>query len=143
MPVVYVAKSKGLEKWGADHGLTKHVYKLGLAEDSAEAAVERLNADAVAGHTDWKLVKEQEVEAAQGAVAEEEALYARLGKTQRAVDPAYYPGIKGARGIFKVKPMDVERAALVGQAVAGEAMKAVKVNAATIADFLIKNALRP
>jgi hypothetical protein len=32
---------------------------------------------------------------------------------------------------------------LVGQAVAGEEMKAVKVNAASIADFLIKNALAP
>lgn len=138
MPVVFVAKSKGLEKWGADHGLTKHVYKLGVAEDSAEAAVERLNAEAVAGHADWKLVKKKEVEA-----AEEEALYARLAKTQRAVDPAYYPGIKGARGIFKVKPADVERSALVGQAVAGEEMKAVKVNAASIADYLIKNALQP
>ncbi len=138
MPVVFVAKSKGLEKWGADHGLTKHVYKIGLAEDSAEAAVERLNANAVAGHADWKLVKKKDVEA-----VEEEALYARLAASQRAVDPAYYPGIRGARGIFKVKPMDVERSALVGQAVSGEAMKAVKVNAAAIADFLIKNALRP
>ncbi len=138
MPVVFVAKSKGLEKWGADHGLTKHVYKIGLAEDSAEAAIERMNANAVAGHADWKLVKKKDVEA-----VEEAALYANLAKSQRAVDPAYYPGIKGARGIFKVKPMDVERSALVGQAVAGEAMKAVKVNAAAIADFLIKNALRP
>lgn len=138
MPVVFVAKSKGLEQWGADHGLTKHVYKLGLADDSAEAAVERLNAEAVAGHTDWKLVKKKEVEA-----ADEETLFARLAKSQRAVDPAYYPGIKGARGIFKVKPVDVERSALVGQAVAGEEMKAVKVNAAAIADFLIKNALQP
>ena len=143
MPVVFVAKSKGLEKWGADHGLTKHVYKIGLADDSAEAAVERMNANAVAGHADWKLVKKKDIEAAEGAAAEEEALYANLAKSQRAVDPAYYPGIKGARGIFKVKPMDVERSALVGQAVAGEAMKAVKVNAAAIADFLIKNALRP
>jgi hypothetical protein len=138
MPVVYVAKSKSLEQWGADHGLTKHVYKLGVSEDSAEAAVERLNASAAAGHTDWKLVKKKDVDA-----ADEGELCARLAKTQRAVDPAYYPGVKGARGIFKVKPTDVERSALVGQAVAGEEMKPVKVNAASIADFLIKNALQP
>lgn len=136
MPVIYVAKSRGLEKWGADVGLTKHVYKVGVAEDSAEAAVERLNADAAAGHTDWKLVKIKEVEA-----ADEAQVFARLAKTQRAVDPDYYPGVKGARGIFKVKPTDVERSVLVGQAVAGEEMKPVKVNAAAIADFLIKNAL--
>lgn len=138
MPVVFVAKSKGLEKWGADHGLTKHVYKLGVAEDSAEAAVERLNAAAAAGHADWKLVKEKEVEA-----AEEGEVLERLGRKTKAVDPAYYPGIKGARGIFKVKPVDIERSVLVGQAVAGEEMKAVKINAASIADYLIKNALAP
>jgi hypothetical protein len=138
MPVVFVAKSKGLEKWGADHGLTKHVYKLGLAEDSAEAAVERLNANAVAGHADWKLVTEKEVEA-----AEEAEVLERLGRKTKAVDPAYYPGIKGARGIFKVKPVDIERSVLVGQAAAGEEMKPVKINAASIADYLIKNALAP
>ena len=138
MPVVFVAKSKGLEKWGADHGLTKHVYKLGVAEDSAAAAVERLNASAVAGHADWKLVKEKEIEAANEAEVLE-----RLGRKTKAVDPAYYPGIKGARGIFKVKPVDIERSVLVGQAVAGEQMKPVKINAASIADYLIKNALAP
>jgi len=135
MPVIYVAKSKSLEKWGADHGLTKHVYKVGVAEDSGEAAVERLNASAAAGHADWKLVKEKEVDA-----ADEAEIFARLAKTQRAVDPNYYPGVKGTRGIFKVKPFDVERSVLVGQAVAGEEMKPVKVNAASIADYLIKNA---
>lgn len=138
MPVVFVAKSKGLEKWGADHGLTKHVYKLGVAEDSGEAAVERLNAGAAGGHADWKLVKEKEVE-----VADEAEVLERLGRKTKAVDPAYYPGIKGARGIFKVKPVDIERSVLVGQAVAGEEMKPVKINAASIADYLIKNALAP
>jgi hypothetical protein len=138
MPVVYVAKSKGLEKWGADHGLTKHVYKLGVAADTGEAAVERLNAEAVGGHTDWKLVTEKEVEDADEAV-----VLARLGKKTKAVDPAYYPGLKGARGVFKIKPVDIERSVLVGQAVAGEEMKPVKINAASIADYLIKNALAP
>lgn len=136
MPFVYVAKSKSLEKWGADHGLTKHVYKIGVAPESAEAEVERLNREAAAGHTDWKLVDKKEVEA-----ADEAEIIARLAKRQRLVDPAYYPGLKGARGVFKVKPVDVERSALVGQALSGEEMKAVKVNAASIAEYLIKNAL--
>jgi len=138
MPVIYVAKSKGLEKWGADHGLTRHVYKLGVAADSGEAAVARLNAEALGGHVDWKLVSEKEAEAA----AESEVL-ARLAKKTKAVDPAYYPGLKGARGIFKIKPVDIERSVLVGQAVAGEEMKPVKINAASIADYLIKNAVAP
>jgi hypothetical protein len=136
MPFVYVARSKGLEKWGADHGLTKHVYKVGVAPGSAEAEIERLNCEAVAGQSDWKLVQKKEIEA-----ADEEAVIARLAQKQRAVDPAYYPGVKGTRGIFKVKPVDVERSALVGQALTGEEMKPVKVNAASIADYLIKNAL--
>jgi len=138
MPVIYVAKSKGLEKWGADHGLTKHVYKLGVAADSGEAAVARLNAEALGGHIDWKLVSEKEADDA----AESEVL-ARLAKKTKAVDPAYYPGLKGARGIFKIKPVDIERSVLVGQAVAGEEMKPVKINAASIADYLIKNAVAP
>jgi len=136
MPFVYVAKSRGLEKWGADVGLTKHVYKVGVAEESAEAAVEALNQNAVAGHTDWKLVQKKEVE-----TANEDEIFARLAKKQRAVDSSYYPGIKGARGIFKIKPTDIEHSALVGQALAGGEMKEIKVNAAVIADYLIKNAL--
>lgn len=136
MPFVYVAKSKGLEKWGADVGLTKHVYKVGVAGDTAEAAVEALNQNAVAGHSDWKLVQQKEVEA-----ADEDEIFARLAKKQRAVDPSYYPGIKGARGIFKIKPTDIEHSALVGQALAGGEMKEIKINAAVIADYLIKNAL--
>ena len=138
MPVIYVAKSKGLEKWGADHGLTKHVYKVGLAEDTAEAAVDKLNANVVAGHADWKLVKAKDTDA-----ADEAEMLARLGAKTKAVDPAYYPGLKGARGVFKIKPVDIERSVLVGQAVAGEEMKPVKINAASIADYLIKNALAP
>lgn len=135
MPEIYVAKSKGLEGWGADVGLTKHVYKVGVA-DSAEAAIEELNAKSVAGHTDWKLVKMKEVES-----LDEDAALARLAKKQKAVDPTYYPGIKGAKGIFKVKPAEVEQAALMTQALAGETMKVAKVNAPVIADYLIRNAI--
>ena len=136
MPFVYVAKSKGLEKWGADVGLTKHVYKVGVAPDTAEAAVEALNQNAVAGRSDWKLVQDKEVEA-----ADEDEIFARLDKKQRVVDPSYYPGIKGARGIFKVKPTDIEHSALVSQALSGGEMKDLKINAEVIADYLIKNAL--
>ena len=135
MPEVYVARSKGLEGWGADVGLTKHVYKVGVA-DSADDAIAELNEKAVAGHTDWKLAKKKEAEG-----LDEDAALARLAKKQKAVDPTYYPGIKGAKGIFKVKPADVEQSALMGQALSGESMKLVKVNAAAIADYLIKNAI--
>lgn len=38
MAVVYIATSKNLAGWAADVGLTKHVYKLGVAEGSADDA---------------------------------------------------------------------------------------------------------
>ncbi|MCW5774259.1 MAG: hypothetical protein KIT16_21630 [Rhodospirillaceae bacterium] len=136
MPVIYVAKSKGLESWGADVGLTKHVYKVGVAEESAEAAVAQLNETGLAGHRDWKLVKKKDVE--EGDEAE---VLARLAKRAQLVDANYYPGLKGAGGIIKVRPADIERSVLVAQATSGEVMKAVKINAASIADYLIRNAL--
>ena len=40
-----------------------------------------------------------------------------------------------------MRPADIERSVLVAQATSGEVMKAVKINAASIADYLIKNAL--
>ncbi len=135
MPTIYVAKSKGLAGWGADVGLTKHVYKLGVTDLTAEAAVKALNDAAVAGHADWKLVKKAAVE-----TLDEESAIATLGRKQRLVEPGYYPGIKGARGIFKIKPAIVEEADLMKQALANEQMKNVKLNAAAIADYMIRNA---
>lgn len=52
MTVLYIATSKNLGGWAADVGLTKHVYKLGVAEGSADGAVKALNDDALAGESD-------------------------------------------------------------------------------------------
>ncbi len=43
MTIIYVAKSQSLAKWGADVGFTKHLYKMGVAEGTAEAALKALN----------------------------------------------------------------------------------------------------
>src|SRR5690606_3187984 len=94
MPVVYVATSKGLSGWGADVGLSKHIYKLGLAEESAEAAVKELNESAHAGESDWRLLRKEAVDA-----ADEAALIERVARKEKLVDPKYYPKIKGAPGI--------------------------------------------
>ena len=62
MPNIYVARSASLQEWSADVGLTDHVYKVGVADGGAEAAVTALSAESFAGATDWKLLKEEAVE---------------------------------------------------------------------------------
>ncbi len=132
MPDLYVARSRGLEKWGAEVGLTKHVFKVGLAESGAEAAVKALNESSAAGHADWKLVAKKTVEA-----LDENAAFERIAKRERLVDPNYYPGIKGARGIFKVKPGNSETHLLLKQAIGAGEMKNVKITPEVIADYLL------
>ncbi len=136
MPIVYVATSKGLSKWGADVGLSKHLYKLGLADDGAEAAVAALNESAHAGETDWRIAGEQAVNS-----ADEAALLERLGGKERTVDPKYYPRIKGAPGIFRVKPVNVENFFIVKWALEGEEKKPDALKPADFAAYLIRNAL--
>ena len=137
MPVIFVAKSAGQQAWANSIGLTKHVYKLGFAEDSAEDAVERLNAERHAGFDDWKVLKKQKVEQ-----VDEAAALARLAQKERPVDPTYYPKLRGAAGVFKVKPENVENSMVVMAALAGQAeLKNPKAKPADIAAYLIANAL--
>ena len=139
MSVVFVASSRELGKWGADVGLTKHIYKIGVAEESAEAAVKAMNETAVASFTDWKLVLSEEVEG-----AEDEAMIARLAPRERMVDPGLYPKIRGARGVFKVKPENVENHFLVKFALENQQseLKAYKLTPEDIAKYLIASATR-
>ncbi|MFM9842411.1 MAG: hypothetical protein ACKVOI_05520, partial [Dongiaceae bacterium] len=108
MPTLFVATSKGLSTWAADVGLTRHVYKVAVAEGSAEDAVAALNADAFAGEVDWHRVKKQSVDA-----ADESAVIARLSAREKMVDPTYYPKIRGGDGIFKVRIANVASHLLV------------------------------
>jgi hypothetical protein len=133
MPTIYVAASKDLGKWGADVGISKHLYKLGVAEGSAEEAVAALNASSFAGQSDWKLVKKQEVVEALSY----EAALARLERKEKALDPNYYPRLRGTSGIFRVKPVNVENHILVAQALAGREPKLDKLTPADIAQYLI------
>jgi hypothetical protein len=137
MPVIFVAKSAGQQAWANSIGLTKHVYKLAVAEDSAEAAVERMNAERHAGFDDWKVLKKQKVDA-----IDEAAALARLGLKERPVDPTYYPKLRGAAGVFKVRPENVENSMVVKAALSGAAeLKAPKLKPADVAAYLIANAL--
>jgi hypothetical protein len=135
MTAVYVATSKNLAGWAADVGLTKHVYKLGVAEGAADDAIKALNDDGFAGESDWRLLKAQEVDGLEEADAIE-----RLAKKEKMVDPNYYPKIRDAIGIFKVKIGNVANHLLVKRALAGDEQKLDKVKTADIATYLIQNA---
>ena len=136
MPVVYVAKSKGLQDWGAEVGLGKHVYKVGVGEGKAAEVEAQLNADAVAGHADWKVVKLQKADD-----PDEAAILAKLSQREKPVDPNFYPRLRGARGVFKVKLENVGNSMLVQQALGTGEMKIEKVKPADVAAYLIRNAI--
>ena len=76
MTVVYAAYSKTLAQWGAEVGLTKHIYKLGVADGPASAVADALNASRHAGADDWKLLAKREVDG-----ADEAALIERLARS--------------------------------------------------------------
>jgi hypothetical protein len=139
MPEVFVCSSRELGKWGGDVGLTKHIYKMGVTDESAEAVVKAMNESAVAGFSDWKLLKKEEVES-----ADEESLIARLSNREKMVDPGLYPKIRGERGIFKVKPENVENHFLVKHALENEhaELKAFKATPVDVGTYLINSALR-
>ena len=135
MPVIYVARSKSLSEWGGDVGLSKNLFKVGVFDGAGKDAVAALNEESFAGVADWVLLAD-----ADAGVAEEDAAVALLAKKQAIVDPKYYPRIKGANGIFRIKPKDVENSMLVERAMAGEESLNFTLKPADIAKFLIKNA---
>lgn len=131
MATFYVASSKGLANWGSDHGLTKHLFKVGVTEGRAEDAVADLNATSHAGHSDWKLAKKVE-----NLAADEATVMARIAAKEKLVDPGYYPGIRKATGIVKVRLANVESQLLVQQTLKGEELQVVKVKTADIHAYL-------
>jgi hypothetical protein len=134
MAVIYVARSVALSKWASDVGLSKHVYKLGLAEEPLKPVI----AAGWAGETDWTLVKKEPHDGADEAAAIE-----RLARKEKMIDPALYPRIKGTLGIFKVLPAHVENHILVSRALAGASERAeLKLKPVDFAAYLIHNATR-
>jgi hypothetical protein len=136
MTILYVATSKIFSAWAADVGLGKHVYKVGLIEGSAEDALRALNDESCAGANDWRLLTTQPVDGLDEATALE-----RLAKKEKVVDPNYYPRLRGATGVFRVKVANVANHLLVKRALAGEEEKVDKVKAPDIAAYLIQNSL--
>ncbi|WP_395458323.1 hypothetical protein ACHMW5_30675 [Azospirillum melinis] len=135
MPLVYVARSAALTKWASDVGQGKHIYKLGIAED--EAAVKTAVAAGWGGESDWKLIETKPVDE-----ADEEAALARLGRREKAIDPTYYPRLKGAAGVYRITLTNVQNSLLVAKAMtADEPLTDVKVKPKDIADYMIRNAI--
>lgn len=132
MATVYVATSKGLASWGSDVGLTKYIYKVGVTDETADAAVKDLNDANYAGQNDWKLARKLG-----GIDGDEATILARVAVKEKAVDPAYYPRIKNTSGIFKLRIGNVESQLLVQQALKGEDPHLVKVKGADIALYLL------
>lgn len=133
MQIIYVARSAKLGVWGAGVGLGKHLYKVGVTDQPLKP----LLAAGWAGETDWKLLGQRPAE-----VLDEAAVFARLATKEKLVEPAFYPKIKGAAGIFKVSPVHVENQILVARAMAGEErLAATALKPRDFADYLLTNAL--
>jgi hypothetical protein len=139
MATIYVARSKSLSEWGGDVGLSKNLFKLGVFEGGGKSAgkdaVAALNEEKFAGVDDWALLKAEDA----GELTDEDAI-AQLARKQPIVDPKYYPRIRGAAGIFRIKPKDIENSMLVQRALAGEESLNFSLKPADIAAFLIRNA---
>lgn len=134
MPTLYVAFSKVLGQWASDVGLSKHVFKIGVTEDDPKTLV----AAGWAAETDWLLVKQQAVD----DLSEEEAIR-RVALRAKRIEPRLYPKLRGAEGVFKVVPAQVESRRLVQRALAGEAERVVtKLKPADFADYLIQSAVK-
>jgi hypothetical protein len=134
MPVLFVARSVKLGRWGSDVGLGKHVYKVGIAD----ADPKTLAATGWAGENDWKIVRTRDVE----GLSEDEALQ-RLARKERMIDPNLYPKLKGAAGVFRLRAEQVENHILVSRALAGDSDRVdLKLKPVDFADYLIHNAMR-
>lgn len=134
MPTLFVAKSDSQQGWASDVGLTRHVYKLGLSDDDAPSAVAALNAEKYAGRSDWALVAAQDVDQ-----SDLQPILQRVARKETLVDSTYYPQLKRADGIFKVKLANVENHFLVRDALEGQQIKKIKTpTAAQIGTYLLR-----
>ncbi len=115
MGIIYVAKSASLGDWGNDVGLSKHLYKVGYAEDPTLDPIESW-----CGDTDWALLKTQPAE-----IENEDTLFERISRKEKLIDPRHYPRLKGTAGIFKISQKNVENQMVLAKALDGEISDAI------------------
>ena len=133
MATLYVASSKCLQEWGADVGLGKHLYKVGVAETIAPQD----SVNGQAGQADWKILLTADCDSTEAAMLE------RLATKEKLVDPNYYPRLKGTVGIVKINTGAVENAMMIAIALENrEPPKALKAKPADIAKYLVRNLLK-
>ncbi|MBM3514699.1 MAG: hypothetical protein FJX59_13445 [Alphaproteobacteria bacterium] len=137
MALVFVAKSKGLQEWGSDVGISKNLFKVGLFDGKATDAAADLNGRKYLGQDDWTVIGKREAE-----VADEAPMLDKMAERVSRVDPGYYPRIKGDRGIFKVNIHNIEAQLVVQSAMTEGDAKVPKIKPADIANYLIDAALR-
>ncbi|MDX2103931.1 MAG: hypothetical protein EAZ99_04480 [Alphaproteobacteria bacterium] len=133
MPRLIVATSKSLAAWAEDVGLTKHVYHVGVVDGEAAAAIEALNADLHAGVGDWTLLATGETSRTEAEVQE------RLAAKETVLDPRYYPRLRDATSLVKVKPAHVANHLLVQAALTDKPVKAGKPKEKDFGAYLLRN----
>src|SRR5215469_548148 len=106
MGAIYVARSAKFSEWASDVGLSKNVYRLGYADEPIEDVI-KAN---WGGFDDWTIVRKKTADG-----LDEEELVAKLARKEKMIDPAYYPRLKGATGIFKVAQDHVENSIIVAK----------------------------
>ena len=134
MPTLFVAKSKDLQDWGHGVGVTKFLFKVGIADGSGDDAVADLTARKAAGREDWKLLAKQDTDQDEAAVLEQ------LGSREQLLDPDFYPAIRNEPGIFKVKVSNVENDMMLRAALSNEneQLKTLKAKEKDIAAYLLR-----
>jgi hypothetical protein len=131
MPAIFVAFSPAMQEWGADVGISKHLYKAGFTDGEPKEAVQALNDEGYAGQKDWQLAGSRAVEG-----LDEAAFLARLKERQKLVDPLYYPKIKGAKDIVKLEQRKVEANLVIKRTMEGRDSKVPKLKPVDMADFI-------
>ena len=131
---IYVARSVALTKWGADVGLGKNFFKIGVVPATAD--IPGALQPGLCGETDWIVVMECD-----GADASEEPVIERLQKKEKMIGSGPLSQAQGSTRHLQVKQDNVENHILVKKALEGQEPKELKLKPGDFAGYLIHNAI--